>query len=418
MRSNMSHAPSQPELPVLVVGGGVAGMQAALDLANLGIPVRLAEQAGHLGGQVLRLDKVYPTDHCAFCPTWPFSLACREHPLIIVDLWTRFAGLEERQGKKTAVLERLPQCIRADDCVFCGRCMAACPRKALAPRAADLAWDPSAPPVPHLDAGLCDSCGKCAEVCPTRAISVAPQSETLRLAIRDCIFAGGFTEPKPAPAPEFGAHTHPDILTALAFEELTTEGRAGHGLRCPSDQRAARSLAFIQCAGARDKRHLQYCAAVCCMHAAKQAVWLKRRQPELTVTVFYTDLRAPGKAQEAYVRKARDLGVVFVRGRPGLVAPVDGPRGKGIAVRHEGKDKVDTSLADLVVLNGGLACCPFPEGELPVSGMRAARKRCGFCAEPADIAQSVMQAGSVAALALLGDEAATSTLAPVEGGVS
>lgn len=408
----MNHTTLQSGLPVLVVGGGVAGMQAALDLANLGIPVRLAEQAGHLGGQVLRLDKVYPTDHCAFCPTWTHSLACREHPLITVDLWTRFAGLEVDGDQKTAVLETLPRFINADDCLFCGQCITACPQNALTPRAADLSWDPSAPPVPYLDSGACDACGKCVLACPTGAIVLDAKGDTVRLQIQDCIFAGGFTEPRPAPAPEFGAHTHPDILTAMAFEKLSAEcNNAGpaNPLRCPSDNRPARSLTFIQCAGARDRRHLEYCAAVCCMHAAKQAAWLKRRQPELEVTVLYTDLRAPGKAQESYVRNAKDAGVVFFRRRPGLVAPVNGPKGKGIAVRHECAGNVGTTLTDLVVLNGGLACCPFPEGETPVSRTEIPGRRCGFCAEPADIAHSVIQAGNAAALAFLEKNAAPST---------
>lgn len=387
-------------------------MQAALDLANLGVPVLLAERAGHLGGQVSRLDKVYPTDHCAFCPTWTHSLACREHPLITVNIWTRFAGLEDAGGEKTAILEVLPRFISAEDCVFCGRCIEACPKKALAPRAADLSWDPSAPPVPHHDAALCDSCGQCAKACPAGAITAAPKGETVRLAVRDCIFAGGFTEPESHPAPEFGAHSHPDILTAMAFEKLSAECNADPAapLRCPSDKRPARSLAFIQCAGARDRRHLEYCASVCCMHAAKQAAWLKRRQPDLAVTVLYTDLRSPGKGQEAYVRAAKNLGVAFFRRRPGLVAPVDGPKGKGIAVRHETCGSVGTTLVDLVVLNGGLARCPFPEGH-PAAACKSAGKSCGFCAEPADIAHSVIQAGNAAALTFLQRDATLTTLA-------
>jgi len=238
--------------------------------------------------------------------------------------------------------------------------------------------------------------------------------------VRDCIFAGGFAEPEPAPAPEFGAHTHPDILTAMAFEKLSAECNADPAvpLICPSDKRPAKSLAFIQCAGARDRRHLEYCAAVCCMHAAKQASWLKRRQPELEVTVLYTDLRAPGKAQEAYVRNAEAGGVTFFRRRPGLVAPVDGPKGKGIAVRHECLGEVSTLLVDMVVLNGGLACCPFPENGFPASGPHVPGKRCGFCAEPADIAHSVIQAGNAAALAFLEEGAALPALAPAKGDAS
>ncbi|MDR2820054.1 MAG: 4Fe-4S binding protein [Desulfovibrio sp.] len=380
---------------VLVVGAGVAGMQAALDLANFGRRVHLVEQDSHLGGQTLRLDKVYPTDHCAFCPVWTHAFACREHPRITVLTGTRFKGLRRGPEGDIALLEKAARLIDGDKCVFCGKCMEVCPRKALLGRAPDLPWDPAQPPVPWLDAGRCDACGKCGPACPAGAIDAARQTETFEIAVGDCIFAGGFQEPRPAPAPEFGGHTHPDILTAMAFETLIAEYNAvpGEKLRCPSDGRPVENLAFIQCAGARDRRFLSHCSAVCCMHAAKQASWLKRRQPDLDIAVFYTDLRTPGKGQEAYMKTAEKLGVRFVRRRPGLAAPVDGPSGKGIALRHEINARVATTLADIVVLNGGLACCPCPE-----EAAEAGAHPCGFCSEPADIANSVIQAGSAAAL--------------------
>jgi len=135
------------------------------------------------------------------------------------------------------------------------------------------------------------------------------------------------------------------------------------------------------------------------MHASKQAAWMKRRCPDLDVIVFYTDLRGPGKGQEAYIQAAQKLGVRFYRRRPGLAAPVEGALGKGIMVRHETKSGVGTTLVDIVILNGGLACS---QPETPVSFPAAsAGKQCGFCAEPADIAHSVIQGGNVAALTFL-----------------
>lgn len=394
--------------PVLVVGAGVAGMQAALDLANLGTPVYLAEQEAHLGGQVLRLDKVYPTDHCAFCPTWTHARACREHPLVTVSAGTRFRGLEQGAEGWTAILAKPPRPIDADVCIFCGTCMTLCPRKAILPHAPDLPWDPSSAPVPCLDAGRCDGCGQCVAACPVGAIALHREAKTLRLIVSDCIFAGGFIEPKPAPAPEFGAHTHPDILTAMDFEAWTAEfaAKTSSVLCCPSDNRPVRRLVFIQCAGARDRRHLAHCSAVCCMHATKQASWMKRRQPDMELIILYTDLRGPGKGQEAYLRSAEKLGVQFFRRRPGLVAPVDGPAGKGIAVRHEANGRVTTTLVDMVVLNGGLARCPYPDFSAPVEAARELlpERLCGFCSEPADIAHSVIQAGNAAALAYAGQK--------------
>jgi heterodisulfide reductase subunit A len=381
-------------LPVLVIGGGVAGMQAALDLANAGVTVVLAEKDPHLGGQVMRLDKVYPTDHCAFCPTWTHARACREHPRITVTVGTTVLALEAQDdGSKFAVLRREALPVDPRACIFCGLCEPVCQKKAITGRAPDLPWDPSAPPLAHMDLSRCDQCGACAQVCPTRAIDFTRQTTEERLAVRDCIVAGGFFEPRPAPAPEFGAHSHPDILTAMAFEQWSAEinMKPGNAVPCcPSDGRPVQRLAFIQCAGARDRRELPYCAAVCCMHAAKQATWLKRRHPGMEITIFYTDMRAPGKAQEAYVQRARDAGIRFVRRRPGLVTPL-APQENGIAIRHEQDQGVAVTRVDLLVLNGGLAACPQPGG----NGERL--QSCGFCREPADIAHSVIQAGHVAA---------------------
>jgi heterodisulfide reductase subunit A len=374
-------------------------MQAALDLANAGVQVVLAEKEAHLGGQAMRLDKVYPTDHCAFCPVWTHARACREHPRITVATGTTVLALEAARGGGTlAVLRREALPVDPRACVFCGLCEPACPKKAVMGRASDLPWDPSAPPVAHIDFARCDQCGACARVCPAGAIDFSRRAAEERLEVRDCIAAGGFFEPRPAPAPEFGAHSHPDILTAMAFETWSAEfnmkpGNAAGWPRCPSDGRPVRRLAFIQCAGARDRRALPYCAAVCCMHAAKQAAWLKRRYPGMGIAVFYTDMRAPGKAQEAYVQRAREAGVRFVRRRPGLVTPL-APREKGIAIRHERDQGVAATCVDLLVLNGGLAACPQPGGDRAQPEYLAS---CGFCREPADIAQSVIQAGHAAA---------------------
>jgi heterodisulfide reductase subunit A len=402
------HKPAS-EQPILVVGAGVAGMQAALDLANLGLAVHLVERETHLGGKVLRLDKVYPTDHCAFCPTWTHAAACREHPRITVSTGTCFKGLEEEADGKIALLEKAGRFIDREKCVFCGKCLEVCPREAILAKAPGVPWDPASPPVPYVESGRCDSCGKCIAACPVDAVDCAPKAETVRMAVSDCVFAVGFEEPSPAPAPEFGGHSHPDIVTAMIFEAWIAEynGKAAERLLCPSDKRPAGSVAFVQCAGARDKRYLAHCSAVCCMHAAKQAGWLKRRQPELDLTVFYTDLRAPGKGQEAYMREAAKLGVRFIRRRPGLAAPRENT--KGIILRHEGKNGVQTVLADIVVLNGGLSCSPYPAGG---SKTQNAGHACGFCAEPADIAHSVIQAGNAAFLTYLGLTSNTADIPP------
>ena len=387
---------SSSPAPVLVVGAGVAGLQAALDLARLGVPVELADRHDHLGGQVMRLDKVYPTDHCAFCPVWPLAKACLDHPLISVRLQTTVTDIMPEGDRFTATLHSQSPAVSPEACVFCGRCLPTCTKGALSERHPLLTWDPSRPPVVRLDQSRCDRCGACVAACPAGAIDLSASVQDCTLEVADVILATGFEEPSPSPVPEFGAYTHPDIRTAMEFENWSAEHRVNGPVCRPSTGQIACSVAFVQCAGARDRRHLAYCAAVCCMHAAKQARWLKRRQPDTTCVLFYTDLRAPGKAQESYIRSAREAGVTCIRVRPGLVL---GTPDAGAVVRYEdpATGRVVTDGFDMVVLNGGLAQCPLPKATaaaVPAS----AERRCGFCEAPGDIAQSVVQADRTAAL--------------------
>lgn len=400
----VSDAASRPPAPpVLVAGGGVAGLAAALDLANLGVPALLVEQEGFLGGQVMRLDKLYPTDHCGFCPVWTEAAAALAHPLVTALRHTRLLDLEPPAPggeEPTAVLETRIPAIDPEACVSCGLCREACPAGAVADKPADRTWDPAAPPCPSIDFSRCDRCGACVAACPTRAVDLDRPAVRQRLAVADVVFATGFAEPAAPLAPEFGRGSHPDVLTAMEFEALSAEaGPRGGELRRRSDGAAPRSLAFIQCAGARDVRYLPYCAGVCCMHALKQARWARRRSPGLSCAIFFTDLRAVGKGYETYARAAAAEGVQLVRSRPGLVlAPAKDAPGAAVAVRYEDPAtcRAVTAEFDLVVLNGGLAACPLPgaQGLGPEPD-----RRCGFCAGPADLAQSVVQGARAAALA-------------------
>lgn len=405
--ANVSDAASGPrDLPVLVVGGGVAGLSAALDLGRLGIPALLVERDGFLGGQAMRLDKLYPTDHCGFCPVWTEAAAGLDHPLVDVRRHTRLLDLEpaapDGEGP-TAVLETRVPAVDPALCVGCGLCREACAAHgapgALKDRPADRTWDPAGPPCPSIDFSCCSRCGKCVAACPVSAIALERPATRERVRVADVIYATGFTEPAAPLAPEFGRGGSPDILTAMEFEAVSAEAGPGGGeLRRRSDGSIPRSIAFIQCAGARDVRYLPYCAGVCCMHALKQARWAKRRHPELACALFFTDLRAVGKGYETYARAAAAEGVLLVRSRPGLVLGPEADRpGAAVAVRYEdmASGRVVTAEFDLVVLNGGLAACP-----LPGAGDGAAPGRsCGFCQEPADVSQSVVQGARAAALA-------------------
>jgi heterodisulfide reductase subunit A2 len=393
-------------LPVLVAGAGVAGLSAALDLARLGIPVHLIEREGYIGGQVMRLDKLYPSDHCAFCPVWTDSAACLDHPLISIYGHTTLEGLEPSEGGITAELAVRSPAVDPDACVFCGLCLETCEAKgfqgAIIPRQSGMPWDPAGSPTPILVPEFCSRCGECVTVCPTSAIDpgrLDRPPQTIHLAVADVIFATGFAERNSVPLMEYSQENHPDLFTAMDFEAWTAEAGPNAGLiRRRSTGGTPRSIAFIQCAGARDQRFLAYCSSVCCMHALKQARWIRRRLPDVNTTIFFTDLRAVGKGYEAYARAAAEEGVLLVRSRPGLVFSLPEENGDStLAVRYEDmrSGRVVTAEFDMVVLNGGLAACPLP-GETRVS--QDAIHTCGFCREPADVSQSVVQGSRAAAL--------------------
>ncbi len=392
--------------PVLVIGGGVAGIGAALAMADAGRRVHLVEKGFTLGGQVAKLDKLYPTDHCAFCPLWTDIKRLREHPLITTHCHAEVKELDKAKTGFHAVVVRKAAFIDESRCVFCGKCLKECQENAIVSQGAHVY-----PPSYRVDTEICTRCGRCVPVCPTGAIDFQRTDETFDLTCEHVVWAAGFTEFDLTPHPEFGVGSHPDIMTSLEFEEWTAEGGINKGKMVRKSNRSLpRAIAFIQCAGARDQRLLPYCSAVCCMHALKQARWVKRRNPSVHCVIFYTDLRTVGR--DYYEYSLRDLGVNgvrLIRGRPSLIYPL--PGGEGIAVRFENTmtQKREIWKFDMVVLNGNLSPSPVgaerEKGDLPSltaegfvngEGDDISRLACGFTREPADVAESVIQASAMA----------------------
>lgn len=405
------------ENPILVVGGGVAGIAAALDLANAGRPVHLVEQAHHLGGQVAKLDKLFPTDHCAFCPLWTEIKKCREHPRITLHTAARVRELRHNGEGYVATVVEGPHLINADRCIYCGRCLVACPEKRDVPgqpastSPIRVVWEHAYPPSYVIDAGACTRCGLCQIACPTGAIDLERSELETVMAVDDVIWATGFKEADLGSLKEFGSGTHPDIMSAMEFEAWVAEAGPNQGnILKKSNGRVPRSVAFVQCAGSRDKRLLPYCSAVCCMHALKQAHWVKRRHPEVSCVIFFTDLRTVGKNYYEYaLRAVGQAELELIRGRPGLIIPL--PEGETIAVKYEDTltQKREIRRFDMVVLNGALeSCLEQPGNEKAVSCLREGHRAtdracdvenqltCGFAREPADVAESVIQASAAA----------------------
>lgn len=401
-------------LPVIVAGGGVAGITAALDLAGSGRRVHLIEKDAVIGGQTARLDKLYPTDHCAFCPVWTQSRLCLAHPLITVhthsciDTINRIEEEGEDQGEDRveAVIKRVPNYIDARLCIFCGRCEEVCHKNAVSPTL------PHALPRTFLvDADVCNGCGKCVEACPTRAVDMAREPEKTKIKAGNIIWATGFSDTNISVLPELGYGSHENIMTSLEFEILTAEAGPNGGEILTPQGKVPDRIAFIQCAGARDRRKFFFCSAVCCMHALKQARWVKRRNPNVDCVIFFTDMRTEGRHYyEYYLDAVQNQSIKLVRGRPGLICPL--PAKDLIAVRYEDTltGQLNTQGFDLVVLNGALdpgsntrtksSFTPETDDQGFVCNNSDQQLSCGFCRAPADVEVSAIQASSAAIGAL------------------
>ncbi len=400
--------------PVIVVGGGVAGLTAALDLARAGRPVHLIEKSAVLGGQVARLDKLYPTDHCAFCPVWTQARLCLGHPLITVHTHScieavtqgKETGKDQEQGLIQIIICRDLNRIDPGRCVLCGRCETVCPEDAVSPTICH-----ALPRTFLVDVNACTGCGKCVDVCPTHAIDMERKQERTKIQAENIIWATGFAESGISALPELGHGSHPNIMTSLAFEALLLESGPGGGHVLTPDGKVPRRIAFVQCAGARDQRKFAYCSAVCCMHALKQARWVKQRDPDMDCVIFFTDMRTEGRHYYNYYRQAvQEYSIALVRSRPGLICPLSS--GDGLAVRYENTrtGQVKTERFDLVVLNGTLEPCqkadkgsaPLPLTDDDGFVCKPSDLSCGFCRAPADVEVSVVQASSAAMGAYMG----------------
>ena len=396
--------------PVLVIGGGVAGIGAALDIANAGRAVHLVEKSFTLGGQVAKLDKLYPTDHCAFCPLWTDIKRLRDHPLITVHTCTEVKELRRIEDSINETIIRRVPVIDARLCVFCGKCVSECPEVAI-----HAAGEHVYPPVYRVDSDACKKCDVCMRICPTAAIDFQRKDEAVELTVDHVIWASGFREVDLTPLPEFGVGTHPDIMTSMEFEKWIAEGGTNKGdIIRKSKHSSPRNIAFIQCAGARDQRMLAYCSSVCCMHALKQAQWVKRRNPAIQCVVFYTDLRTVGRDYYEYsLKEFNGSRIRLVRGRPSLIYQLPGVEGIAVKFENTMTRKREIWKFDMVILNGNigssLAGTSLEEAGSPALTEDGfvnpvsddiSRFACGFSMEPSDVAESAIQASSAAMKAI------------------
>lgn len=361
------------EVPVLkkalVVGGGVAGIQAALDLADTGFQVYLVESQPSIGGRMAQLDKTFPTMDCSICILGPKMSDVGKHPNIRLFTSAEVKKVDGYVGNFCVHIETKPQYIDPKKCNLCDECSKACPVEVPNEFDARLGWrkaiympfPQAVPPTYVLDVDSClgfssDSCGRCRRVCEREAIDYDAVPETFDLDVGTIIIATGAQPYDPVALGNYGYLRFANVLTSLEVERLINAGgpTGGHLVR-PSDRKPPRSIAFIQCVGSRsEKDGHTYCSNICCMNTIKQALLVREHWPETEIYVFYMDMRAFGKGFESLLKRAMRAGVKFIRGLPGEVLEKN-PSGDLLLL---GENTLLSELyeidAELVVLQTGI----------------------------------------------------------------
>jgi len=323
----------------LIIGGGIGGMRAALDLAEAGLKVYLVEQTPCLGGRVAQLGFMFPQHDCVLCRGTPdHGYGCtrpsispayiqhNQHPNIEILTNTRMTDVEGQAGDFSVSLRQEPVYVDINRCINCGYCAQVCPvelpneyQQGLTTRKAAYKLTARATPDAYIiDRGpYCDDCGKCVEICPTHAIDLNQPPRLLTIEVGAIILALGFKIYNPQELGELGYGRFPNVLQAMQYERLASRSGPTEGiLHRPSDGRKPRSIAWLQCIGSRDQQH-SYCSSICCMYATKEAILAKQRLgPEVDCSVFIMDERAFNKEYSTYFKRARQQhGIEYIHCR-------------------------------------------------------------------------------------------------------
>lgn len=421
---------------VMVIGGGVAGIQSALDCADGGLEVVLVEREATIGGKMAKLDKTFPTIDCSSCVLSPKMVDVAQNPNITLYACTEVEKVAGYVGNFTVTLRKKATYVDWSLCTGCGACTEKCPVKApdtfnekLGKRGAiSIAFPQAIPKKAVIDAQNCrqlkkGSCGVCAKICPTGAIQYKMEDEIVTENVGAIIAATGYDFVDWKKLEPYGAGRFPDVITSLQYERmLSASGPSNGHVQRPSDGAEPKNVVFIQCVGSRDVAFGNpICSGFCCMYTAKQAILTKDHMPDSQAYVFYMDIRAPGKMYDEFTRRAmEEYGAQYIRGRVSVLTPTMRADGsQGLLVRG-----VDTLLgqpveidADLVVLAVGISGAEgagnlaetlhisydaqgfFLEGHpklKPIETNTAGVYLAGACQGPKDIPASVAQ-GSAAA---------------------
>ena len=433
------NAPLTPgESPVtkraLVIGGGIAGIQTALDIADAGFEVDIVEKTPTIGGRMAQLDKTFPTLDCAACILTPKMVDAAQNEKIDLLTYSEVESVSGFVGNFTVKIRKKARYVDSTKCTGCGACTEKCPsRKGLnefnmglnTRGAIYIPFAQAIPNVATIDPTQClklksGKCGLCEKICSAKAIDYTQKDEIIERQYGAIVAATGFKPIDASKYDEYGYSDNPDVVTSLEFERLMNAAGPNKGvLLRPSDKQHPHDIVFIQCVGSRcsDQRGKSYCSKICCMYTAKHAMLVREKYPDTNVHVFYIDVRTPGKNFDEFYRRAvEQYGVEYIKGMVGKVWK------NGDKLMVQGSDLLNGEQllleTDMVVLATAIEPDPsarsvatmltasmdtndfFTEAHAklrPVESPTAGVFLSGTCQGPKDVPETVAQASAAAA---------------------
>ena len=363
---------------ILVIGGGISGLTAAVEAAEAGSQVIITEKAPYLGGRVAQLHRYFPK----LCPpTCGLEIQFRrikENPNISFYTMAEVTQISGAAGNFDVTVQLTPRYVN-DRCVACDACAEACTAFRVndfnfgldQTKAAYIPFDFAFPQKYVIDASVCSGdCGqKCKEACKYEAIELDMKAQTLNFKVGAIILAGGWEPYDIAQADNLGFGVVANVITNMQMERLAaSNGPTGGQILRPSDQQAPKKVAFVQCAGSRDENHLPYCSYICCMASLKQATYVREKAPEAEVYIFYIDIRTPGRYEQFYWKVRDDENVHLIRGKVAKITQEPGTDNVVVVAENTATGNKQSMVFDMVVLAAGMVpstkASPFP---LPLS---------------------------------------------------
>ena len=418
----------------LVIGGGIAGIQTALDIADAGFEVDIVEKKPTIGGKMAQLDKTFPTLDCSACILTPKMVDAAQNEKIRIFSYSEVETVKGFVGNFNVSIRKKARYVKEELCTGCGLCTEKCPQKKVpndfnlgldTKRAISIPFAQAVPKVAYIDPNYClmmktGKCGLCSKVCGVGAIDYKQKDEIIEREYGAIVVATGFDPISLKGYDEYAYSQSPDVVTSLEFERLmNAAGPTGGVLLRPSDRTHPKKIVFIQCVGSRESGEgcgKTYCSKICCMYTAKHAMLTREKYPDTDVTVFYIDVRTPGKNFDEFYRRAvEEYGVHYIKGMVGKILPENGK------LIVWGSDLIDQKQlcieADLVVLAAAIepdsSARPlatkltvqmdtndfFTEAHpklRPVESATAGIFLAGCCQGPKDIPETVAQASACA----------------------